>query len=97
MHRWKTGRSRPQVGLAVLTPSAPGSAGGTQGQNGTGPVPNAPTPLNGAQITAAVDVMVNVGLTAAGPLKVSSLMVGAPQGAFGIRLQTEVEQIDFNT
>jgi hypothetical protein len=37
--------------------------------------------------SGAVDVTLNVGFTSAGPLKVSSLMIGAPQGASGLRPQ----------
>jgi hypothetical protein len=37
--------------------------------------------------SGAVDLTLNVGLTAAGPLRVSSLMVGAPQGANGLKPQ----------
>ena len=40
----------------------------------------------------AVDVALNVGLTSAGSLRVSSLMVGAPQGANGLKPQLTFTQ-----
>jgi hypothetical protein len=45
----------------------------------------AATDANGK--SGAVDVTVNTAFTAAGPLKVSSLMVGAPEGASGMKPQ----------